>query len=59
MSYAVHHDLSGDPITVSSEAACLAWNDPAVGIVWPLRQHGIAQPMLSAKDQVGKALHEV
>lgn len=39
--------------------ASLAWNDPAVGIVWPLQQHGIAQPMLSAKDQVGKALSDV
>ena len=39
--------------------ACLAWNDPAVGIAWPLQQHGIAQPMLSAKDQVGKALSDI
>jgi len=27
MSYPVHHDLSGDRITVSSDAARLAWND--------------------------------
>ena len=27
MSYALHHDLSGDHITVSSDAARLAWND--------------------------------
>lgn len=38
--------------------ACLAWNDPVVGIAWPLQQHGIAQPMLSAKDQVGTSLRE-
>ena len=39
--------------------ASLAWNDPSVGIAWPLQQYGIAQPTLSAKDQVGKALSEV
>ena len=39
--------------------ASLAWNDPSVGIAWPLQQYGIAQPTLSAKDQVGKALNEV
>jgi tetratricopeptide (TPR) repeat protein len=27
MSYATHHDISGDRITVSSDAARLAWND--------------------------------
>ena len=32
---------------------CLAWNDPAIGIEWPLRS---AQPQLSAKDQLGKLL---
>ena len=39
--------------------ASLAWNDPSVDIAWPLQQYGIEQPTLSAKDQVGKALHEV
>jgi dTDP-4-dehydrorhamnose 3,5-epimerase len=34
----------------------LAWNDPQVGIEWPLQAAGIAQPILSAKDQVGKSL---
>ena len=34
----------------------LMWNDPAVGIEWPLE--GI-EPQLSAKDKLGKALHEV
>ena len=33
---------------------CLAWNDPAVGIQWP-----IEQPFLSAKDQFGKTLQEL
>lgn len=38
--------------------ACLAWDDPSVGIGWPLQQHGIVQPILSAKDQMGKRLGE-
>ena len=29
---------------------CIAWNDPQIGIEWPLTQHGIAQPRLSARD---------
>ncbi|MBC3882230.1 dTDP-4-dehydrorhamnose 3,5-epimerase [Undibacterium sp. LX40W] len=33
---------------------CLQWNDPTVGIQWPLS----AEPSLSAKDQVGKLLAE-
>ncbi|NDP63256.1 dTDP-4-dehydrorhamnose 3,5-epimerase [Polaromonas sp.] len=32
---------------------CIAWNDPAIGIEWPLALHGIAQPVLSAKDLQG------
>lgn len=31
---------------------CLAWNDPALGIVWPLQ----GEPVLSAKDRVGRTL---
>lgn len=31
---------------------CLAWNDPAIGIDWPLE----GKPQLSAKDQLGKLL---
>ena len=34
---------------------CLAWDDPAVGVDWPL--DGMA-PLVSAKDQVGKAFAE-
>ena len=30
---------------------CLAWNDPIVGVKWPLE--GI-EPALSAKDQAGQ-----
>jgi dTDP-4-dehydrorhamnose 3,5-epimerase len=32
---------------------CLLWNDPAIGIDWPLEG---AQPLLSAKDQMGVPL---
>lgn len=35
---------------------CLAWNDPSVGIVWPL---GGGIPVLSAKDKRGVSLEEV
>jgi dTDP-4-dehydrorhamnose 3,5-epimerase len=38
-----------------SHERCIAWNDPTVGIQWP--DIGMA-PLLSAKDQVGKALGE-
>ncbi|WP_377841549.1 tetratricopeptide repeat protein [Bosea sp. UC22_33] len=40
MSYAVHHDLSGDPITASSDAARLAWND----MLEALLAHAAATP---------------
>lgn len=33
---------------------CLLWNDPEVGIVWPLE----GEPILSAKDRVGRMLVE-
>lgn len=32
----------------------VAWNDPAIGIDWPLE----IEPVLSAKDKVGRALKE-
>ena len=31
----------------------LQWNDPTVGIAWPLEALGAAGPQLSAKDQAG------
>jgi dTDP-4-dehydrorhamnose 3,5-epimerase len=31
---------------------CIAWNDPAIGIDWPMQ----AEPLLSAKDKAGVAL---
>ena len=34
----------------------LLWNDPAIGIDWPLAAHGIAQPLLSDKDRAGLPL---
>ena len=33
---------------------CIAWNDPAIGIEWPLG----GEPVLSAKDRAGVALSE-
>jgi len=33
---------------------CLIWNDPDVGIEWP-----VAEPRLSAKDQLGKTFAEL
>lgn len=34
---------------------CLMWNDPTVGIQWPV----LERPILSAKDQVGLCLQEI
>lgn len=34
---------------------CIAWDDPDVGIQWPLAKHGIAVPQLSTKDREGVA----
>lgn len=33
---------------------CIAWNDPAIGVEWPMD----CTPLLSDKDQKGKALRE-
>lgn len=33
---------------------CLLWNDPAIGIQWPVQ----GTPILSAKDAIGKTLKE-
>jgi dTDP-4-dehydrorhamnose 3,5-epimerase len=32
---------------------CIAWNDPDLGVAWPLAAHGIETPVLSAKDKTG------
>ncbi|MDR1967263.1 MAG: dTDP-4-dehydrorhamnose 3,5-epimerase [Burkholderiaceae bacterium] len=37
----------------------IAWNDPAIGIDWPLAAHGIAEPLLSDKDRAGVLLASV
>lgn len=34
----------------------IAWNDPAIGIDWPLAAHGIEQPLLSDKDRAAPLL---
>lgn len=38
---------------------CLAWDDPSIGIAWPLDAYGISQPSLSAKDQQGRRLLDI
>jgi dTDP-4-dehydrorhamnose 3,5-epimerase len=35
---------------------CIAWNDPAIGIRWPLAQAGLVEPRLSPKDSAGTTL---
>ncbi len=34
----------------------IAWDDPSIGIQWPLAQYGIQSPGLSDKDRAGAAL---
>jgi dTDP-4-dehydrorhamnose 3,5-epimerase len=34
----------------------ICWNDPAIGIDWPLAAHGIAEPVLSDKDKTSARL---
>lgn len=33
---------------------CIAWNDPNIGVRWPLS----SEPILSPKDKAGRRLHE-
>jgi dTDP-4-dehydrorhamnose 3,5-epimerase len=35
---------------------CVAWNDPEIGIEWPLAPAGTAAPLLSAKDSAAPGL---
>ena len=37
---------------------CITWNDPAIGVQWPLAAHGITAPLLSAKDRAGVPLEQ-
>lgn len=34
---------------------CIAWDDPDVGIQWPLTENGVTAPQLSTKDREGVA----
>jgi dTDP-4-dehydrorhamnose 3,5-epimerase len=36
-----------------SSEICLFWNDPTVGIQWPLNGLGVDTPLLNTKDQAG------
>ena len=36
----------------------IRWDDPAIGIEWPLAAHGISEPLLSDKDRAGRLLPE-
>lgn len=36
----------------------LLWNDPALGIKWPLNEAGIDEPQLSGKDAEGQTLEK-
>ena len=35
---------------------CIVWDDPAIGIDWPLAAHGLKAPLLSDKDRAGLPL---
>lgn len=35
---------------------CFAWDDPQIGIAWPLHEAGVEQPLLSEKDRTGLPL---
>jgi dTDP-4-dehydrorhamnose 3,5-epimerase len=35
---------------------CIAWNDPAIGVEWPLAAAALAAPLLSNKDAAAPAL---
>ena len=37
---------------------CIAWDDPAIDIDWPLTKNGIAAPMLSTKDIQGLSFND-
>ena len=37
---------------------CIRWDDPAIGIDWPLAAHSITEPLLSDKDRAGRLLAE-
>ena len=34
----------------------LAWNDPTVGIEWPITQEAVFMPLLAVKDRAGRSL---
>jgi dTDP-4-dehydrorhamnose 3,5-epimerase len=34
---------------------CIAWDDPDIGIEWPLARAGVTRPVLSTKDEAGSS----
>ena len=38
---------------------CIAWNDPEIGIEWPLQKYNIETPSLSEKDKQGRRFLDV
>ena len=38
---------------------CIIWDDPAIGVCWPLAQNAVDKPNLSEKDMRGKSIAEI
>jgi dTDP-4-dehydrorhamnose 3,5-epimerase len=58
LSEAAHFLYKTTDYYVPTDERCLTWNDPSVGIVWPLAALSIP-PILSEKDQCGKSLDSI
>ena len=54
----VFHYKCTDTYAPGTEAS-IAWNDPDVGIQWPLAEAGVASPLMSAKDTAAPRLRDV
>jgi len=37
---------------------CLRWDDPVIGVAWPLEQTGLVAPRLSARDAAATGWHD-
>jgi len=54
----IMYKVSGSEYAPQYDAGIL-WNDPNIGIQWPLAEHGIQEPLLSEKDKKLPPLFEV